>query len=83
MQDNPQLKILISGHTDNIGKPQDNLLLSNGRALAVTNYLLASKVIAKERILFKGMGATKPVANNNSEAGRAQNRRTELGVLSN
>lgn len=83
MQDNPQLKILISGHTDNIGKPQDNLLLSNGRALAVTNYLLASKQIAKERILFKGMGAAKPVADNNLEEGRAQNRRTELSVISN
>lgn len=83
MKDNPQLKILISGHTDNIGKPQDNLLLSQGRALAVTNYLLASKQIAKDRIVFKGMGATKPVADNSSAEGRAQNRRTELSVLSN
>ncbi len=83
MKDNPQLKILISGHTDNIGKPQDNLLLSEGRAVAVTNYLLASKQIAKDRIVFKGMGATKPVSDNSLAEGRAQNRRTELSVLSN
>lgn len=83
MFDNPQLKILISGHTDNVGKPQDNLALSNGRALAVTNYLLASKLLSKERIQNKGVGASKPVADNSTENGRAQNRRTELTVLSN
>jgi len=83
MNDNPKLKILISGHTDNVGKPQDNLLLSNGRALAVVRYLLASNQIAKERLLSKGFGATKPIAPNTTDAGRALNRRTELTVISN
>lgn len=83
MADNPKLKILISGHTDNIGKPQDNVLLSNNRASAVIKYLLASGQIAKERLQSKGLGAAKPVADNNTEQGRALNRRTELSVISN
>lgn len=83
MNDNPKLKILISGHTDNIGKPADNLTLSNGRALAVISYLLASRQIAKERLQSKGFGETKPIADNNTEIGKALNRRTELSVISN
>jgi outer membrane protein OmpA-like peptidoglycan-associated protein len=83
MKDNPNLKLLISGHTDNIGKPQDNLLLSTNRALSVVNYLLASQQIAKERLQYKGFGSAKPIADNNTEAGRASNRRTEMSVISN
>ena len=83
MNDNPNLKILITGHTDNVGKPQDNLLLSNNRALAVINYLLASRQIPKERLQYKGLGASTPVAGNTTEEGRAKNRRTEMSVVSN
>ena len=83
MNDNPRLKILISGHTDNSGKPQDNLLLSNDRAMAVVKYLLASGQIAKERLQYKGLGQTKPIADNNTEEGKAKNRRTEMSVISN
>ncbi len=83
MNDNPNLKILINGYTDNVGRPQDNLLLSNNRALAVTNYLSANGRISKERLQNKGWGAAKPIADNTSENGRALNRRTELGVVSN
>jgi outer membrane protein OmpA-like peptidoglycan-associated protein len=81
LKENPTLKIEIDGHTDNVGRPADNLLLSNNRAKSVINYLL-SKGIAVSRLAFKGFGATKPVADNTSEKGRAQNRRTELKVLS-
>ncbi|MFT3681624.1 MAG: OmpA family protein [Ferruginibacter sp.] len=81
--DNPNLKILISGHTDNVGKPADNLQLSNARAAAVVKYLLASQKIAKERLQSKGLGETKPVAGNTTEENRAKNRRTELSVISN
>ena len=73
----------IRGHTDNVGKPQDNLILSNGRAQSVINYLLASRQIAKERLQFKGFGETKPIAPNDTEPGRALNRRTEMSVISN
>jgi len=83
LNDNPKLKILISGYTDNVGKAADNIVLSNDRATAVVNYLLSSKQIAKDRIQFKGLGATKPIANNDTENGKALNRRTELTVISN
>ena len=83
MNDNPRLKILISGHTDNIGKDPDNALLSTNRALSVTSYLLASKQIARDRLQHKGWGAAKPIADNATEIGRALNRRTELSVISN
>jgi outer membrane protein OmpA-like peptidoglycan-associated protein/tetratricopeptide (TPR) repeat protein len=81
MNENPKIKILISGFTDNIGKPADNLTLSKGRAVAVVNYLL-NKGIKNERLSFKGMGETNPVADNKSEEGRALNRRTELSIVS-
>lgn len=83
LNDNPRLKILITGHTDNVGKPQDNLLLSNGRAQSVVSYILASRQVAKDRLQSKGMGATKPIADNTTEQGKAKNRRTELSVISN
>ncbi|MGG9971400.1 OmpA family protein [Ferruginibacter sp. SUN002] len=83
MNDNPKLVIQIAGHTDNVGKPADNLILSNGRATAVANYLLASRQIAKNRIQSKGFGETSPISDNNTDQGKAQNRRTELSVISN
>lgn len=81
LTENPSVKIEISGHTDNIGKPADNLALSNNRAKAVINYLI-SKKIAAARLTAKGFGETKPVADNKTEDGRAQNRRTEARVIS-
>jgi len=81
LNDNPTLKIEISGHTDNVGKPADNLSLSNNRAKAVVNYLIGKK-IAPQRLAAKGYGETKPVADNKTEEGKAKNRRTELRVVS-
>lgn len=81
LNENPSLRIEISGHTDNIGKPADNLLLSNNRAKAVVNYLISKKIPAT-RLSAKGYGETKPVADNKTEEGRAQNRRTEVKVIS-
>ncbi|MFN9710941.1 MAG: OmpA family protein, partial [Bacteroidota bacterium] len=80
LSDNVGLRIEISGHTDNIGKPADNLTLSNNRAKAVVNFLI-QKGIAAGRLTAKGFGETQPVAENTSEEGRSQNRRTELKVL--
>jgi outer membrane protein OmpA-like peptidoglycan-associated protein/tetratricopeptide (TPR) repeat protein len=82
MNENPNMKILISGYTDNVGKPADNLALSKGRAVAVVNYLI-SKGINDSRLSFKGFGETNPVGDNSTEEGRALNRRTELSVVSN
>ncbi len=80
--DNPNLKIEIGGYTDNVGQAKDNLLLSENRSKAVVNYLL-QKGIKAQRLSSKGFGATKPIADNNTENGKAQNRRTELSVISN
>jgi outer membrane protein OmpA-like peptidoglycan-associated protein/tetratricopeptide (TPR) repeat protein len=82
LNDNPKLKIQLSGHTDNVGLAKDNLLLSNNRAKAVTTYLI-QKGIAVTRVIAKGFGSTKPIADNKTENGKAQNRRTELSVISN
>jgi outer membrane protein OmpA-like peptidoglycan-associated protein/tetratricopeptide (TPR) repeat protein len=81
LTDNPTLKIEISGHTDNVGKPSDNLSLSNNRAKSVVTYLIG-KGIVSQRLVAKGYGETKPVAGNTTEEGRAKNRRTELKVIS-
>ena len=81
MNDNPTLKIQIGGHTDNVGKPADNLVLSNNRAKAVVSYLVSKGIVAA-RLTSKGFGETQPVADNKEEAGRAMNRRTEMKVTS-
>jgi outer membrane protein OmpA-like peptidoglycan-associated protein/tetratricopeptide (TPR) repeat protein len=81
MKDNPTLKIQINGHTDNSGNAAENKVLSENRARAVTSYLV-TKGIAETRLSSKGWGDTLPVAPNTTPEGRAQNRRTELKVVS-
>lgn len=82
LNENPALQILISGHTDNVGKESDNLALSVSRAKSVAAYL-SVKVINPKRITFKGFGASNPISNNETEQGKAMNRRTELSVTGN
>jgi outer membrane protein OmpA-like peptidoglycan-associated protein len=82
LNDNPNLKIQIDGHTDNVGQEKDNLLLSSNRAKSVVGYLL-SKSINTQRLTYKGFGSTKPVTDNTSEQSRALNRRTELSITGN
>jgi len=81
LNDNPAVKIQISGHTDNVGKPVENLALSNNRAKTVVSYLI-NKRIAPQRLSYKGFGEKQPVADNKTEEGRAKNRRTEMKVVS-
>ncbi len=73
----PNAKFSIEGHTDNVGSAIANQKLSEARAKAVMDALVA-KGINPENLTYKGFGATKPVANNKTAAGRAQNRRTEV-----
>ncbi|MBB1285226.1 OmpA family protein [Flavisolibacter sp. BT320] len=80
LQENPTVKIQLEGHTDNVGAAADNQKLSSARAYSVVNYLVR-KGIKGTRLVAKGFGATKPVADNKTEEGRAQNRRTELRIL--
>jgi outer membrane protein OmpA-like peptidoglycan-associated protein len=79
LQDNPTLKVEISGHTDNTGNSKDNQTLSTNRAKAIVDYLI-SKNIEATRLTYKGYGDTQPIADNNTEAGRAKNRRTSFTV---
>lgn len=82
LSDYPDIKIEISGHTDNTGTAEYNQTLSENRAKSVVDYLINSSVL-KERIIYKGYGLSKPVASNDTEEGRAQNRRTELKIIDN
>lgn len=75
LNDNPNIKIEIQGHTDNIGKYEDNLTLSNNRARSVYQYLI-DNYIHPGRLTYKGYADKKPVADNKTEQGRALNRRT-------
>ena len=79
---NKSLKIEISGHTDNVGNEKYNLTLSENRAKTVYEYL-SNNGILKTRLTFKGYGWSKPIENNDTENGRANNRRTEFKVISN
>ncbi|MGQ0641582.1 MAG: OmpA family protein [Gemmatimonadaceae bacterium] len=72
------LKILIEGHTDNVGTAASNLSLSDARAAAVKAALVAEFTIEADRITTKGFGDTKPAAPNATPVGRAQNRRVEI-----
>jgi len=82
LTDNPAIKIEISAHTDNIGSDEYNLDLSQKRAESVVNYLV-SKGISAGRLVAKGFGKSNPVASNDTEEGRAMNRRVEMKIISN
>lgn len=79
MKKNPSYKLHISGHTDNVGKPAQNLKLSKERAAAVVKYL-TKKGIKSSRLRSDGFGGTKPVASNKTEKGKKQNRRVDFEV---
>ncbi len=81
LQGNPDICIEIQGHTDSQGSAEGNLLLSQRRAEAVRGYLIRAHGIPAGRLLARGYGESMPVASNDTEAGRAQNRRVELVVL--
>ena len=75
--DRPELNIEVIGHTDSIGNPDYNMKLSGKRAESVGDFLI-NKGLLQNRVSCKAMGSTMPVADNNSEKGRAKNRRTEI-----
>jgi OOP family OmpA-OmpF porin len=77
---NAGLKISIEGHTDNVGAPASNKTLSENRAKAVMNGLVA-KGIEKARLSSKGWGQEKPISDNSNEDGKAKNRRVEIVKL--
>jgi len=75
LESNPNVNVEIQGHTDDVGSDADNLQLSKNRARVVYDYMVANG-ITKNRLRHDGFGASKPVAPNESESGRAKNRRT-------
>ncbi len=83
LKENAEVKVEISGHTDNKGNAQKNLLLSENRAKSVLLYL-QNKGIDPSRMIFKGYGDKKPIASNDDEIdGRELNRRIEIKILPN
>ena len=82
LNDNPNISIQVSGHTDNVGKPMLNLILSEDRARAVKNYLV-KKGINEGRIAEKGFGGKQPIAPNDTEANKRKNRRVEFTIIRN
>ena len=78
---NPTVKVDIQGHTDNVGNPKDNMLLSKNRARAVYQYLI-DRGIDNDRLAHEGFGQTSPEVSNETTEGRAQNRRTVFRIRS-
>ena len=78
MTDNPDWKLTVEGHTDNIGGDTYNLDLSKRRAAAVKEALVTRFHIAPDRLANDGYGASRPVETNDTLEGRARNRRVEL-----
>jgi OmpA-OmpF porin, OOP family len=80
LKQNPHVEIEISGHTDSKGSDDYNLNLSQGRSQAVVDYII-SQGIEDFRLTAQGYGETKPIDTNDSEDGRANNRRVEFTVV--
>ena len=79
LQKHPDLNIIIEGHTDDVGGASANQLLSENRAKSVRQYLL-NAAIDSTRLSYRGYGESKPLVSNETEAGRAQNRRTSFRI---
>jgi outer membrane protein OmpA-like peptidoglycan-associated protein len=80
LEDNPQTRVEISGHTDNSGSAVYNQQLSLKRAQSVYNFLISNGLSAK-RLSTKGYGSDHPIADNNTEDGRQKNRRIEFKLI--
>jgi outer membrane protein OmpA-like peptidoglycan-associated protein len=81
LKEHPDYRAIINGYTDSRGSEERNLILSEKRARAVADYLI-SQGIARTRLEIRAHGESDPVASNNTEAGRAQNRRVEIKIIS-
>ena len=82
LKNNPETNVLIIGHTDNGGTLDQNIDLSVHRAYAVKSYLVDDGIVS-QRLKIDGKADTEPIADNNTEAGRIQNRRVEIVIMAN
>ena len=74
----PNKHILLEGHTNNRGTPLGNKLLSENRAIAVREYVIANMNKSRDEITAIGYGSARPIASNDDEEGRAQNSRVDI-----
>ena len=80
MKDHPKARVILAGHTDNIGTWEYNIKLSHRRAASVRTYLVEKESVSADRITLSGFGYEDPVASNDTAEGRALNRRVQ-GVI--
>jgi outer membrane protein OmpA-like peptidoglycan-associated protein len=76
-----EYRLLVSGHTDNVGDATANIKLSKARADAVKKYLTGVAGVVPDKIITEGFGAKKPIASNTTEEGRQKNRRVEMKII--
>jgi OOP family OmpA-OmpF porin len=81
LKENPHIKVEIGGHTDNRGPEKSNQMVSLKRAESAKKYLMDKFNISGDRLMVKGYGSTKPIADNSTKEGRAKNRRVEFKVI--
>ena len=81
IESHPDTRILVEGHTDNVGNPVSNQQLSEKRAQSVKDWLVISSNVPESRFEVRGLGDTKPIADNQTEEGKAKNRRVEIILI--
>jgi len=81
LKDNPKIRVEIGGHTDSSGSEKANLKISEKRALSAKKYLQDKFNISSDRMITKGYGSSKPIADNKTNEGRAKNRRVEFKII--
>ncbi len=81
LKENPNVKVEIGGHTDASGSEKANQVISEKRAQSVKKYLMDKFGISENRLVTKGYGSTRPIADNKTEDGRSRNRRVEFRIL--
>ncbi|WP_322029187.1 OmpA family protein [Paraburkholderia sp. J76] len=77
----PDKRVLVAGHTDNVGDPDSNLQLSTARAQSVRDWLVDASGIPATQFAIQGYGDTRPLTENDTDAGRARNRRVEITLV--
>ncbi len=81
LKENPDIKVEIGGHTDAVGSQIARQKISEKRAESAKKYLMDKFNISGDRMMVKGYGSTKPIADNSTKEGRAQNRRVEIRIV--
>ena len=81
LKENPDIKVEIGGHTDSLGSEKANQKMSEKRAESVKKYLMDKFNIPGDRMIVKGYGSKKPIADNGTKEGRVKNRRVELKII--